>query len=60
MKFADNIIYVAGDYDYNVRIADMALIVQAVLRGEDNIMKNRKSYSSVTTLFSKFLFNIKC
>ena len=34
MKFADYISYVAGDYDYNVRIADMALIVQVVLSGK--------------------------
>ena len=34
MKFADYILYVAGDYDYNVTIADMALIVQVVLSGK--------------------------
>ena len=34
MKFADYIFYVAGDYDYNVTIADMALIVQVVLSGK--------------------------
>ena len=34
MKFADYIFYVAWDYDYNVRIADMALIVQVVLSGK--------------------------
>ena len=34
MKFADYIFYVAGDYDYNVTIADMALIVQVVLNGK--------------------------
>ena len=31
MKFADYILYVTGDYDYNVTIADMALVVQVVL-----------------------------
>ena len=34
MKFADYIFYVAGDYGYNVRNADMGLIVQVVLRGK--------------------------
>ena len=34
MKFADYIFYVSGDYDYNVTIADMALIVQVVLWGK--------------------------